>query len=40
MMAVCDVLDHAGKLAAVGRERRIPKIAAILSAVSRHSPSS
>ena len=40
MMAVLDLIDDGGQLAASLRCRRVPKIAAILSAVSRHRPSS
>ncbi len=40
MMAVLDAINHGGKLSAVPALRRVPKIAAILSAVSRHRPSS
>ena len=40
MMAMLDLIDNGGELAAVLRCRRVPKISAILLAVSRHRPSS
>jgi hypothetical protein len=40
MMAMLDLIDDGGELAPHLRFRRVPKIEAILSAVSRHRPSS
>ena len=40
MVAVLDAVDDGGELPRVLRFTRVPKIAAILSPVSRHRPSS